>query len=374
MREIFFHERFMREALDLAGRGTGLVHPNPLVGAVLVRDGEIVGRGYHARCGGAHAEVNAIADARTRGISDFSGTTLYVTLEPCCHTGKTPPCTDLIISAGIGTIVAGMEDPDLRVSGKGFETLRKAGVTVVSGVLEAECRDLNKVFMTYKTRHRPYMLLKMASTLDGKTSGLAGQTNDGGEDEARWISSRESRAEVHRLRSEMTAVMCGIGTVLADDPMLDVRHVEGRNPVRIVVDSRFRTPLGSKVMRSALKQRTMIAGITPPDGAEGDETRERMNALARSGAEIVLTDGRDGRVDLAALAHALAEKEIDSVLLEGGMTLAVASLEEGIVDAVRYYIAPSLAGCGRLEDVTVRQCCGDIVIDGNVGGSLCLPA
>lgn len=372
----------MQEALRLAHRGAGSVHPNPLVGAILVANGAIVGRGWHERCGGPHAEVNAISDARKNGSNDFPDATLYVTLEPCCHTGRTPPCTELIISSGIRAVVAGMRDPNPRVSGRGFEALRAAGLAVTEPVLETECREINRAFIKYVTTKRPYILLKMAMTLDGKTvlSGYDDARHDGaarGEGSDRWISSPASRTETHRIRSEMTAVMCGIGTVLADDPELNVRHVEGRDPVRIIADGNFRIPITSKIAQSARKQRTIVAGLAPAEGVRGDAARRRIAVLENTGIEI-LTVARAGglatanadpaqdMIDLDELMRKLGRLEIDSILLEGGATLASAAVSAGIVDRVLFYAAPILGDGTQIRDIRTRESGGDAVIEGDI--------
>jgi diaminohydroxyphosphoribosylaminopyrimidine deaminase/5-amino-6-(5-phosphoribosylamino)uracil reductase len=373
----FFHEQFMREALILARRGAGNVHPNPLVGAAIVANGTIVGRGWHKRCGEPHAEVNAVADARRNGVSDFSDATLYVTLEPCCHTGRTPPCCGLVIAEGIRTVVAGLRDPDPRVSGKGFQALRAAGIDVIEPVLEAECREINRIFIKYVTTGKPYVLLKMAATLDGKTV-----LHEGSEGR-RWISSIESRTETHRIRSEMTAVMCGIGTVLADDPELTVRHVIGRDPVIIIVDGYFRIPAASKIVQGAHRRRTIVAGLLPAAGPDGNASRKRIAALKNADVEILgvapertqtaaqspaKPHAAKSRINLADLAEKLGSLGIDSILLEGGSTLAASAVESGIVDSVLFHIAPMLSGGNRLQNITVRNSGIDIAVEGNLAG------
>lgn len=369
------HEQLMQEALNLASRGAGTVHPNPLVGAILVANETIVGRGWHERCGGPHAEVNAIADARENGFDDFSEATLYVTLEPCCHEGRTPPCTKLIISAGIRAVVAGMRDPDQRVSGRGFDALRAAGIDVIEPVLEAECREINRIFIKYVTTKRPYVLLKMAMTLDGKTILARNGDTSRGAGCDRWISSPESRTETHRTRRELTAVMCGIGTVLADDPELNVRHVEGRAPIRIIVDGNFRTPIASKAAHGARRQRTIVAGLAPAEGVGGDAARRRITVLEKAGLEILTiarmesvasASAKPDRVDLDELMQKLGDIGIDSILLEGGETLAASAISAGIVDRVLFYAAPVLGDGTRIRNIRTRRSGGDIVIEGDI--------
>jgi diaminohydroxyphosphoribosylaminopyrimidine deaminase/5-amino-6-(5-phosphoribosylamino)uracil reductase len=347
----------MREAIDLARKGLGLTHPNPLVGAVITKNGAVIGRGFHSRCGGPHAEIVAIEDARKNGAANLSDATLYVTLEPCCHTGRTPPCVDRIISSGIRSVVAGMTDPNPIVAGKGFYALEKAGVAVTKGVLERECRELNKIFIKYILTHRPYVLLKMAMTIDGKTTLPP--------EHGKWISCDASRMDAHRLRSEYTAITCGIGTILADDPRLDVRLVEGRNPVRIIVDSRFRIPANSRIMRSARESPTIVCGCHT-------DNANAIRTIEQAGARVIIAKERNNHVDLDDLMRSLGEIEIDSILLEGGRTLARAALAAGIVDEVRYYIAPDLFGAGEEKEVSlgnvyVSRSGRDVVI----GGSIC---
>ena len=323
-------------------------------------------------------KVNAINDARRNGIGDFTDATLYVTLEPCCHTGRTPPCCDLVIETGIRRVVAGMRDPDPRVSGKGFAALRAAGVETVEPILEAECREINRIFIKYTATGTPFVLLKMAMTLDGKT------VPDNDAEGRQWISSFTSRTETHRIRSEMTAVMCGIGTVLADDPELSVRHVAGRNPVRIIVDSNFRTPSESKIVSGAHDQRTIIAGLVPAGGPGGDTTKNRIAALEKAGVEILAatpkneietaqpSEVQSARIDLDDLARKLGRIGIDSILLEGGATLAASAVAEGIVDRMLFHIAPAFGG-ERLQNLCIYDSGGDVAVEGSInacsGGS-----
>ena len=391
----------MREALDLARRGAGRVHPNPMVGAVLVQNGAIIGRGWHAKCGGPHAEVHAIRDAREGGYEDLSHAMLYVTLEPCCHTGRTPPCTELIIKSGIRTVVCAMRDPNPLVGGKGIERLRAEGITVIDGVLEAESRALNRAFIKYITTKKPYVLLKSAMSLDGKIATATG--------ESQWISCDASRADVHRLRAEFTAVMTGIGTVLADDPLLTARPekvtegagsdthgrapypaetTEPAQPIRVIADSRLRLPLDSRIAKTAREVRTIVAcceGILSRDAS--GESVGKAAALKASGIELLPIPERDGRLDLAELATQLGKMEIDSVLLEAGGTLAEGALKADIVDRARFYVAPviiggehakpAIAGTGvaslaktwRVRDLAVERSGVDLVVEEDI----CLP-
>ena len=376
------HEAIMREALDLARRGAGRVHPNPMVGAVLIRGDAVIGRGWHARCGGPHAEVNAIGDAREAGHKDLSDATLYVTLEPCCHTGRTPPCTELIIATGIRTVVCAMRDPNPLVGGKGIARLRAEGITVIDGVLEGESRALNRAFIKYITTKKPFVLLKSAMSLDGKIATSTG--------ESQWISCAASRADVHRLRSEFTAVMAGIGTVLADDPLLTARPggADTPQPVRIIADSNLRIPLDSRIVKSARAPRTIVACCAETLARDpSGEIANKAAALKAAGIEILPIREQDGRLDLANLAVQLGKMEIDSVLLEAGGTLAEGALKAGIVDRARFYVAPfiiggeraksAIAGAGvatlaeawRVSDPTVERSGVDLVVEGDI----CLP-
>lgn len=316
-------EHYMRLALDLARNGEGYTAPNPMVGALVVRDGVILGSGYHEKYGEAHAERNAIEDCQ----SGCQGATLYVTLEPCAHYGKQPPCTDLIISAGIRRVVIGSNDPNPLVSGKGVKILREHGIEVNEGVLKAECDRINEVFFHYITTGLPFIALKFAMSLDGKTSTSGG--------ESKWITSTEALADVHTLRGRYSAIMCGIGTLLSDDPLLTCRS-GGKNPVRIIADSHLRTPLDSAIVKTAHDVKTMIATCV-----EDESLHKRF---IEAGCQVLCTPEKGGHIDLALLLKQLGERGIDSILVEGGSTLASSFLEERFIDRVYAYIAPTLFG------------------------------
>jgi diaminohydroxyphosphoribosylaminopyrimidine deaminase/5-amino-6-(5-phosphoribosylamino)uracil reductase len=320
----------LRRALELAERGRGRVSPNPLVGAVLARGEEVAGEGFHAKLGGAHAEVAALEDCRRRGLEP-RGATMYVTLEPCAHRGRTPPCTEAILSAGVGRVVIASEDPSEKASGRGLGILRDEGVEVAfaEGEEAAAARLLNQAFRKHARTGRPLVLLKSAVSLDGKVATATG--------ESRWISGEASRALVHRWRAEADAICVGIGTALADDPLLTARAVEApRQPARVVFDSQARLPLHSALVRS-LDRASLYVVAAPAAPAE------RVAALREAGAEVVLADGdRPARV-AAGLAE-LGRREITSVLLEGGPTLAGAFLDAGELDELRLFIAPLLIG------------------------------
>jgi len=321
-------ERFMRRALELAERGRGLTSPNPMVGAVLVAPGgEIVGEGFHARVGGPHAEIEALRAAGPRA----RGTTLYVTLEPCSHHGRTPPCSRAVIDAGVAKVVAATGDPNPLVAGRGLAELRAAGIAVVTGVGAADAERQNRAFLTAMREHRPHVTLKAGMTLDGKIADLHGAS--------RWITGERARQHAHRLRSESDAIVVGIGTVLRDDPELTVRLGEPwpREPWRVVLDTAARTPSGARLIRAGQPSRALIAV-----GAEAPEPRVR--ALADSGATIVACRVRDGRVDLGALLAELFAREVRAVLVEGGGEIHGAFLDAGLVDRVAMFAAPLLIG------------------------------
>ena len=314
---------YMRQAVALARRGTGWTAPNPLVGAVVVKDGAVIGRGYHARCGGLHAERAALADC----TASPRGATMYVTLEPCCHQGRQPPCTDAILAAGIARVVVGSDDPNPLVAGRGLELLRANGVEVETGVLRTECDALNDVFFHYIRTKRPYVVMKYAMTMDGKIATRTGAS--------RWITGEAARRRVHRDRHRYTAIMAGVGTVLADDPMLNCRIKGCKNPVRIICDTRLRTPLTSQIVRTAGEIPTILATCADPS---------LYGPYLDARCQVWTLPEKDGHVDLCSLMEQLGVAEIDSVLLEGGGTLNWAALASGIVQRVQAYVAPKLFG------------------------------
>jgi len=329
-------ERFMRRALELAERGRGLTSPNPLVGAVLVTPaGEVAGEGAHLYAGGPHAEIEALAAAGARA----RGATLYLTLEPCAHQGRTPPCAPAIVEAGVARVVAALGDPNPLVAGRGFETLRRAGVLVTSGLLAEAAARQNRVFFTAMTARRPHVTLKAAMTLDGKIADAGGAS--------RWITGEQARAHAHRLRSEADAIVVGVGTVLKDDPALTVRldRPWPREPYRVVLDTGARTPAQARVIRAGDPARALVA---VGDGASAASLR----ALQATGAGILRCPTRDGRVDLGALLEALFAREVRGVLVEGGGEVHAAFLDAGLVDRVAVYVAPLLVG-GRAAPTPV---------------------
>ena len=328
-------EALMRRALELAERGRGLTSPNPLVGAVVAHNGEIVGEGFHERAGGPHAEIVALeaAGARARGA------TLYVTLEPCNHAGRTPPCVPAIFAAGITRVVAAAADPNPFVPGGGAAALRDKGVAVVTGVLEAEAAGQNRVFFTAMRERRPHVTLKAGMTADGKIADVHGA--------ARWITGEAARAEAHRQRSEVDAIVAGVTTVLKDDPALTVRlgRPWPREPWRVVLDTDARTPVRAQVIAAATPARALIAvGETAPAA--------RVAALQSAGAAVVRFPVRDGRVAVDAVLAALFEREVCAVLVEGGGEVHASFLEAGVVDRVTLFVAPLLLG-GRTAPTVV---------------------
>ena len=320
-------EFFMARALELARKGWGRTNPNPLVGAVIVKNASIIAEGFHHAVGSPHAEVDAFAHAD----ADARGGTLYVNLEPCCHYGRTPPCTDAIIRAGISRVVVAMPDPNPRVAGNGIRLLREAGIDVTVGILEREARQFNEIFVKFITSNRPFVLMKCAMTLDGKIASVTG--------DSKWISSESSRNYVHALRDRFAAIMVGIGTVMQDNPTLTTRLASGRgkDALRIVVDSAGRIPLDANVITTPSNAGMLLATTDALPA-------EKEAQLIESGARIVKMPAVGGHVDLNALMSALHASNIDSVLLEGGGTLNAAALQAGIVDKVMLFIAPKLIG------------------------------
>lgn len=317
-------EEYMRTAIQLAQKGCGWVNPNPMVGAVIVKDGKIIGQGFHRKFGGPHAERNALSDC----VSSPLGAALYVTLEPCCHYGKTPPCTEAILDSGIRRVVVGSSDPNPLICGKGTEILRSRGIEVTEGVLKDECDSFNKSFFHYIRTKTPYVVMKYAMTMDGKIATRTGKSQ--------WITGEAARRRVHEDRHRYSAIMAGIGTVLVDDPLLTCRLENGRNPIRIVCDTNLRTPLSSRLVSTAKLFGTILATSA--------EEHERHLPYLEAGCKIVVVPEKDGHIDLNCLMVKLGEMEIDSILLEGGGTLNWSALQSGIVNKVQTYIAPKLFG------------------------------
>lgn len=324
--------RFMRMALELSARGRPLSPPNPAVGCVIVRDGQVIARGFTQKAGGHHAEIEALQDADRRGV-DVAGATAYVTLEPCSHYGRTPPCALALIKRGLGRVVAAMKDPNPRVAGRGLAMLEEAGIPTESGVLADEAWESNRGFFTRMTRGTPWVRLKVGASLDGRTALPNGKSQ--------WITCEAARQDVHRLRSEAGAVLTGIGTVLADDCRLTARlpgkaPAEIRQPLRVVADSRLRLPEKAKVIG---EEGCLVACAADPRG--------RAAGLSARGAEVITLAGADGEVDLTALMRELGCREVNDLLVEAGAGLNGALLRAGLVDEITVYMSPKLLGEGR---------------------------
>ncbi len=319
-------EEYMRRAIALAMKGEGLVAPNPLVGAVIVKDGRIIGEGWHRRYGDLHAERDALKNA----TEDVKGATMYVTLEPCCHYGKQPPCTEAIVEAGISEVYIGSRDPNPLVHGKGVAFLREHGIEIHEDYLRDECDALNPVFFHYIREKHPYVVMKYAMTMDGK---IATRSN-----KSKWITSDAARERVHRSRGRYTAIMVGIGTVINDDPELTCRIEGGRNPVRIVVDSKLVTPMDSKIVTMAHDIRTIIATVS--------KDRAKIAEYFENDIDVFTLPEKNGHVDLGELMKVLGDEGIDSIFVEGGASLHAAMLDEGLYNHAEIYVAPKLFGGG----------------------------
>lgn len=322
-------EDYMRRALELAEMGMGYTSPNPMVGCVVVKDGRIISEGYHERYGEFHAERNAL----TRCKEDCTGADLYVTLEPCCHYGKTPPCTEIIIEKKIGRVFIGSMDSNPLVAGKGVQILREHGIEVETGILEKECLKLNEVFYHFIQTRKPFVVMKYAMTLDGKIACESG--------DSKWVTGEASRMEVQRMRKRYKGIMVGIGTVIADDPMLNCRIEDGVDPVRIICDSKLQIPMDCQIVRTAKEIQTIVACSSKTFNDR--EKRKKIEELEEAGIEVISTQNTQ-QIDLEELMEILGTKKIDSILLEGGGTLNSSALKAGIVNKVYAFIAGKLVG------------------------------
>lgn len=356
---------YMKRAIMLAKKGRGYTNPNPMVGAVVVKDGKIIGEGYHKVYGSAHAEVQALNNCKVSP----EGATLYVTLEPCSHVGKTPPCVDAIISHGIKEVVIGMVDPNPLVAGMGIKKLQEQQITVTWGILENEVKALNRIFIKYISTRKPYCIWKSAMTLDGK---IATKTGD-----SKWITSETARQYVHQLRHQVSAIMVGIGTVLADNPRLTTRLSDGhgQHPIRIILDTTCRIPLDAPLLSEEGKTIVCIGKHAPV---------HKINRLKEKGVEVYVANEKDGRLDIGSLMDYLGERGIDSVLIEGGSLVSSSALEAGVVDEVMLFVAPKIIGgedakspvggegirwmkdAIALKDVEVQTLGPDILIRGKI--------
>jgi diaminohydroxyphosphoribosylaminopyrimidine deaminase/5-amino-6-(5-phosphoribosylamino)uracil reductase len=360
------NEKYMRLALRLAEKARGRTSPNPMVGAVVVKNGRVLATGYHKKAGEPHAEAIALRKAGRKA----KGATLYVTLEPCSHTNKrTPPCTPLVVSSGIKRVFVATIDPNPHVSGNGIRTLRKAGIEVATGILEAEAKKLNEAFIKHITTGMPFVTLKIAQTLDGKIATVTG--------ESQWITGQEARQEGHRLRDSHDAILIGVNTVLNDDPSLTARIPGGRDPIRIIVDSKLRTPTSAKVITQRSSVKTYIASLPTA-------SKDKLVSLLDAGAEIMLAREKSGKVDLKHLMKMLGSYGVTSVLIEGGAEVNASALKAGIVDKVVMFIAPllmtgadSLCAVGgrspvklkhaiKLNHVSLRMIGQDLMLEGYI--------
>ncbi|MCS7012518.1 MAG: bifunctional diaminohydroxyphosphoribosylaminopyrimidine deaminase/5-amino-6-(5-phosphoribosylamino)uracil reductase RibD [Chloroherpetonaceae bacterium] len=326
-------ERYMRECFQLARRGVGKVSPNPMVGAVLVHQGKVIGRGWHKVFGGPHAEVNAIQSVKDPTL--LQAATLYVNLEPCAHYGKTPPCTDLIIEKKIPRVVVGCKDPYKKVSGRGIKKLREAGIEVTVDVLKEEAEQLNEAFIKYHTQGIPFVALKLAQSLDGK---IATKTK-----ESRWITSEAARAYAHQLRAEHDAVMIGTGTALADNPLLTVRAVKGRNPIRILLDRKLRVPLHANLFNQDAKTILFTSKV--------NRKHPKIDALNRQGVATRFVAEKNDELSLVQVMEALYEEKVLSVLVEGGAKLFASLIRAQLCDKLYLFIAPKILGADALSSI-----------------------
>lgn len=364
-------EKYMMRALELARCGIGKTSPNPMVGCVVAKGDKVISEGFHEQYGGFHAERNALLKCG----KEAEGADLYVNLEPCCHQGKTPPCTDIIIEKKIKRVFIGCLDENPLVAGKGTAILKNHGLKVETGILEKECRRLNEVFFYYMKTKLPFVAMKYAMTLDGK---IACETGD-----SKWITGEKARQEVQCLRNQYQGIMVGIGTVLSDNPRLNCRIEQGRNPIRIICDSELRIPLECQIAETADEQETIVAYCS------GEA--KKIERLQQRGIHLLHISEKNGKIDLPELMQKLGERKIDSILLEGGGILNASMLRENLVQRVYAFIAPKLVagerarspveGTGitrmkeaiRLQDVQTMCFGKDICITGKIGGSKCLP-
>jgi diaminohydroxyphosphoribosylaminopyrimidine deaminase/5-amino-6-(5-phosphoribosylamino)uracil reductase len=355
---------FMKRALVLAEKGRGSVSPNPLVGAVIVKDGEIVGEGYHQRYGKAHAEVNAIADAGDEAL----GSTMYVTMEPCNHAGKTGPCTESIFAAGISKVVIGMVDPNPLVNRSGINFLRSKGIQVVEDVLVKKAQELNRAYTKFIKTGQPYILLKMAQTIDGRIASSTGHS--------KWVTDEESRTIAHQMRAKHDAILVGIGTVLMDDPHLTVRMARGRSPKRIVLDSQLRIPLDANVLSDEIPNKTIIVTTSVA-------SKEKVSRIVERGATVLVLDADEhGWVPQKVLLKALGDLGITSIMVEGGSSVHTMCLQSGCTDEIVIFMAPKILGAGidvigdlgiknmnsalELENVNIKKLNNDFMITANL--------
>ena len=333
-------EKYMQMALRLANRGLGLVEPNPAVGAILVKANQIIGRGWHRKFGGPHAEINALEDCRRQGGGNPKGATMYVTLEPCCHQGKTAPCTDAIIAAKLAKVVVATIDPSKHANGKGIEQLRNAGIDVQVGLCEKEARLLNAPFIKFATTGKCWVILKWAQSIDGKLSYPEGN-------EERWISGERSRKDVHKLRRRVQGILVGINTVIADDPLLTTRPSRDKKATRVILDSHLRIPLNCRLLATAKKVPVLI--VTSQEAVQTNP--DKQEKIVQKGAELLTAPTTQGRADLCFLLDELSRRGIAQLLVEGGPTVISEFLRQRLVDEICVYIAPKILGGSGSVDI-----------------------
>lgn len=365
---ITIHTKYMKRALFLARNGLRMTSPNPMVGCVIVKDGRIIGEGWHKKYGNPHAEIEAINYANNHG-ENIRGATVYVTLEPCSHFGKTPPCANRLVDEGVAEVITAMRDPNPKVNGNGIKILREAGIKVTElAEFETEAKFLNRGFVFVHKYARPFVSLKAAISLDGRMNLANGSS--------KWITGIESRTESHRMRAENDAVIVGIGTVLSDDPELTVRHVEGINPLRVILDSRLRTPTSAKIIGHDNKCLILTSE---------NSDRQKAEALTDSGAEIVRVKSSGNHVDIHSALEYLAGRGVLTLMAEGGPEVLSAFLREGLADYMRLFIAPRIFGEGksistnmnfadvksafRLTNTITRKLGDDIITEGRLSCS-----
>ncbi len=351
------HKKYMELALKLAEKGVGLCSPNPAVGCIIVKRGSVVGKGYHKKCGEGHAEVNAIENAGIKA----QNATMYVTLEPCSHWGRTPPCTEKIINSGIREVIIGMKDPNPKVDG--YKELKFRGLKTKIGILEEECRKLNEYYVKYIKTKKPFVILKVAMSLDGKIATATG--------ESKYITGKDARKYVHQIRSNVDAVMVGINTVIKDDPKLTPREVKGKDPIKIVVDSTLKIPMSKNLLKDPLK---LIVATT------NKANKKKVKQLQQKGVKVIVTPSKKGRVDLQELMKMLGRHEVSSIMIEGGSELNASAISEGIADKILLFSAPKLIGAGlgaignlgikkldkaiSLKNIETRKVGKDILVEG----------
>jgi diaminohydroxyphosphoribosylaminopyrimidine deaminase/5-amino-6-(5-phosphoribosylamino)uracil reductase len=363
-------ERYMQMALKLAARGTGAVEPNPAVGCVIVKANQIIGKGWHKKFGGPHAEINAIEDCRNIGAKP-NGATMYVTLEPCCHYGKTGPCVEAIINAGIHRVMIATIDPSEYAHGRGINRLHEAGLQVEVGLCRTEAQLLNAGFLKFAKTTKPWVIVKWAQSIDGKLAWTCPAPDDGN-----WISNKLSRKDAHKLRRSVQGILVGINTVIADNPMLTPRPPRGKKPARIVLDAQLRIPLTSRLLRTAGSFPVIIA----TDAAVAEANQVKVERIKKKGARLIRVPAVEGKCNLEALLDELGKRGVAQLLVEGGAEVIASFLKAGFADAIRVYIAPKilgrtgavgitesmaqLANAVNLHHITLEKFEGDVCISG----------